>query len=219
MFHMIAPEQTFVNGSSRKFFLLLLPFQIESILSVICLSFLRWIFQRWKIQLRKKRTAVFSHPPIRPMPHPHLQTNPDYPRRDLPGCRIRRADRSSRGSCRRFDFSSDRVSDGVSDHVCRALFHAWCRVDVGAEREFVAQTVQAVVRAAGLVLRWGAWFVLRLMINCPFQRHIVPVFQISLLRGQNLLVFCGCHKYRIEIVANADLPYKRIPLPCSAFVK
>ena len=38
------------------------------------------------------------------MPHPHLQTNPDYPRRDLPGCRIRRADRSSRGSCRRFGF-------------------------------------------------------------------------------------------------------------------
>ena len=27
-----------------------------------------------------------------------------YPRRDLPGCRIRRADRSSRGSCRRFGF-------------------------------------------------------------------------------------------------------------------
>ena len=104
MFHMIAPEQTFVNGSSRKFFLLLLPFQIESILSVICLSFLRWIFQRWKIQFRKKRTAVFSHPPIRPMPHPHLQTNPDYPRRDLLGCHIRRADRSSRGSCRRFGF-------------------------------------------------------------------------------------------------------------------
>ena len=78
MFHMIALEQTFVNGSLQKFFLLLLPFQIESILSVICLSFLRWIFQRWKIQFRKKRTAVFSHPPIRPMPHPHLQTNPDY---------------------------------------------------------------------------------------------------------------------------------------------
>ena len=54
MFHMIAPEQTFVNGSSRKFFLLLLPFQIESILSVICLLFLHWIFQRWKIQFRKK---------------------------------------------------------------------------------------------------------------------------------------------------------------------
>ena len=39
MFHMIALEQTFVNGSLQKFFLLLLPFQIESILSVICLSF------------------------------------------------------------------------------------------------------------------------------------------------------------------------------------
>ena len=77
MFHMIALEQTFVNNSLRKFFLLLLPFQIESILSVICLLFLHWIFQRWKIQFRKKRTAVFSHPPIRPMPHPHLQTNPD----------------------------------------------------------------------------------------------------------------------------------------------
>ena len=39
--HMIALEQTFVNGSLQKFFLLLLPFQIESILSVICISFLR----------------------------------------------------------------------------------------------------------------------------------------------------------------------------------
>ena len=81
MSHMITSEQTFVNGSSRKFFLLLLPLQIESILSVICLLFLHWIFQRWKIQFRKKRTAVFSHSPIRPMPHPHLQTNPDYPAR------------------------------------------------------------------------------------------------------------------------------------------
>ena len=97
MFHMIALEQTFVNNSLQKIFLLLLPFQIESILSVICLSFLRWIFQRWKIQFWKKRTAVFSHPPIRPMPHPHFQTNPDYPRRDLLGCHIRHADRSSRG--------------------------------------------------------------------------------------------------------------------------
>ena len=41
MFHMIALEQTFVNNSLQKFFLLLLPFQIESILSVICISFLR----------------------------------------------------------------------------------------------------------------------------------------------------------------------------------
>ena len=39
--HMIALEQTFVNSSLQKFFLLLLPFQIESILSVICISFLR----------------------------------------------------------------------------------------------------------------------------------------------------------------------------------
>ena len=49
MFHMIVLEQTFVNDSLQKFFLLLLPFQIESILSVICLLFLHWIFQRWKI--------------------------------------------------------------------------------------------------------------------------------------------------------------------------
>lgn len=34
---------------------------------------------------------------------------------------------------------------------------------------FVAQTVRAVVRAAGLVLRWGAWFVLRLMIDRSFK--------------------------------------------------
>ena len=31
--------------------------------------------------------------------------------------------------------ASDRVSDGVSDRVCCALFHARCRVDVGAERK------------------------------------------------------------------------------------
>ena len=36
MFHMIALEQTFVNGSLQKFFLLLLPFQIESILCCLC---------------------------------------------------------------------------------------------------------------------------------------------------------------------------------------
>ena len=35
MFHMIALEQTFVNNSLQKFFLLLLPFQIESILSLL----------------------------------------------------------------------------------------------------------------------------------------------------------------------------------------
>ena len=46
----------------------------------------------------------FSHSPIRPMPHPHLQTNPDYPRRDLTGYCTRRADQSSCGSCRRVDF-------------------------------------------------------------------------------------------------------------------
>ena len=33
---------------------------------------------------------------------------------------------------------------------------------------FVTQTVRAVVRAAGLVLRWGTWFVLRLMIDRSF---------------------------------------------------
>ena len=33
---------------------------------------------------------------------------------------------------------------------------------------FVAQTARAVVRAAGLVLRWGAWFVLRPMIDRSF---------------------------------------------------
>ena len=31
--------------------------------------------------------------------------------------------------------ASDRVSDGVSDRVRRALFHPRCRVDVGAERK------------------------------------------------------------------------------------
>ena len=41
------------------------------------------------------------------MPHPHLQTSPGYPRRDLLGCHIRRADRSSRGSCRRFGFEME----------------------------------------------------------------------------------------------------------------
>ena len=40
MFHMIALEQTFVNNSLQKIFLLLLPFQIESILSVIYISLL-----------------------------------------------------------------------------------------------------------------------------------------------------------------------------------
>ena len=42
MFHMIALEQTFVNGSLQKFFLLLLPFQIESIRSVIYISLLAY---------------------------------------------------------------------------------------------------------------------------------------------------------------------------------
>mgnify|MGYP007027917823 FL=1 len=49
MFHMIALEQTFVNDSLQKFFLLLLPFQIESIRSVIYISLLAYIFilLRW----------------------------------------------------------------------------------------------------------------------------------------------------------------------------
>ena len=46
-------------------------------------------------------------------------------------------------SCsRRFDFSSDRVSNGVSNRICRALFHAWRRVDIGAERESCAEVTQ-----------------------------------------------------------------------------
>ena len=47
--HMIALEQTFVNSSLQKFFLLLLPFQIESIRSVIYISLLAYIFilLRW----------------------------------------------------------------------------------------------------------------------------------------------------------------------------
>ena len=40
---------------------------------------------------------------------------------------------------RRIGLGSDRVADGVSDRVCRALFHTRRRVDVGAERE--ARTV------------------------------------------------------------------------------
>ena len=38
------------------------------------------------------------------MPRPHLQTSPDYPRRDLTGYCTRRVDQSSCGSCRRVDF-------------------------------------------------------------------------------------------------------------------
>ena len=74
MFHMIALEQAFVNGSLQRISLA----ASESNRSVIYISFLRWIFRRWKIQFRKKRIAVFSHSPIRPTPRPHLQTNPDY---------------------------------------------------------------------------------------------------------------------------------------------
>ena len=46
-------------------------------------------------------------------------------------------------SCsRRIDFSSDRVADGVSDRIRRALFHPRCRVDVGAEGESCAEVSQ-----------------------------------------------------------------------------
>ena len=44
MFYMIELEQTFVNNSLQKIFLLLLPFQIESILSVIYISLLISLF-------------------------------------------------------------------------------------------------------------------------------------------------------------------------------
>ena len=37
---------------------------------------------------------------------------------------------------------SNRVSDGVSDRVCRALFHSRRRVDVGAEGESCAKVTQ-----------------------------------------------------------------------------
>ena len=37
---------------------------------------------------------------------------------------------------------SDRVADGASDRVCRALFHARRRVNVGAERESCAEVTQ-----------------------------------------------------------------------------
>ena len=39
-------------------------------------------------------------------------------------------------------FASDRVADGVSDRVCRALFHTRRRVDVGAEREARAEVAE-----------------------------------------------------------------------------
>ena len=39
-------------------------------------------------------------------------------------------------------YASDRVADGVSDRVCRALFHPRCRVDVGAEGESCAEVTQ-----------------------------------------------------------------------------
>ena len=120
MFHMIAPEQTFVNGSSRKFFLLLLPFQIESILSVICLSFLRRIFQRWKIQFWKNELPYSAILPFVP--------------------------------CLILIFKPIRI---ILVEIFRVIV-------------FVAQTVRAVIHAAGLVLRWGAWFVLRLMIDRSF---------------------------------------------------
>ena len=56
----------------------------------------------------------------------------------------------------------DKLPFTLSDAMGRILVELF-RVVV-----FVAQTVRAVVRAAGLVLRWGAWFVLRPMIDCSF---------------------------------------------------
>ena len=56
----------------------------------------------------------------------------------------------------------DKLSFTLSDAMGRILVEIfWVVV-------FVAQTVRAVVRAAGLVLRWGAWFVLRPMIDRSF---------------------------------------------------
>ena len=64
-FHMITSEQTFVNGPLQKIFTCWYRFWIDSILSVIYISLLnyifillRWIFQRrinqrWKIQFRR----------------------------------------------------------------------------------------------------------------------------------------------------------------------
>lgn len=114
---------------------------------------------------------AISHSPIRPMPHPHLQTNPDYPRRDLLGCHIRRADRSSRGSCRRFGFEMG------------------CLVCTPADdRSF-------------------------LLKPC---RSSIPDFAAPQSEPPH---FRGYHKYRIEIVTNADLPHKRIAnLPGTHFV-
>ena len=56
----------------------------------------------------------------------------------------------------------DKLPFTLSDAMGRILVEIF-RVVV-----FVAQTVRAVVRAAGLVLRWGAWFVLRPMIDRSF---------------------------------------------------
>ena len=50
---LIALEQTFVDGPLQKNFSCCC-FWIESILSVICLLFLHWIFQRWKIPSEKR---------------------------------------------------------------------------------------------------------------------------------------------------------------------
>ena len=56
----------------------------------------------------------------------------------------------------------DKLPFTLSDAMGRILVEIF-RVVV-----FVAQTARAVVRAAGLVLRWGAWFVLRPMIDRSF---------------------------------------------------
>ena len=56
----------------------------------------------------------------------------------------------------------DKLPFTLSDAMGRILVEIF-RVVV-----FVTQTVRAVIHAAGLVLRWGAWFVLRPMIDRSF---------------------------------------------------
>ena len=118
--HMIALEQTFANGSLQKFFLLLLPFQIESILSVICISFCVEFSNIGKFNFGKNELPYSAILPFVP--------------------------------CLILIFKPVRI-------ILVEIF--WVVI-------FVTQTVRAVIHAAGLVLRWGAWFVLRLMIDRSF---------------------------------------------------
>ena len=78
MFHMITLKQMFVNNSLQKFLSLTAAVsnRIDSIRNLFIIFALD--FPALENPILEKRTAVFSHPPIRPMPHPHLQTNPDY---------------------------------------------------------------------------------------------------------------------------------------------